>query len=145
MNQKLNTAGMTLLEIMIVIAILGILATIAYPSYIRYVERGDLVSAQADMMKINALLKTEQVKNPKVDLQNAVTISNELDKRVNEKYTVALKLKEAGCPTTYCLVSVPKDSNYTLAAWMDSLGNNYSCTTAAAANGFNTSGACEKR
>ncbi len=38
-------SGFTLLEIMIVVAVLGILASLAYPSYRDYVLRGQLVDA----------------------------------------------------------------------------------------------------
>jgi len=37
-NLKTNTAGFTLIEVLIVIAITGILASIAVPNYIKYKE-----------------------------------------------------------------------------------------------------------
>lgn len=44
--------GVTLIELMITVAIIGILASVAYPSYTSYVQRGYRAEAQAQMMDI---------------------------------------------------------------------------------------------
>ncbi len=45
-------SGFTLIEMMITVAVIGILAAIAYPAYTQYVERGHRAAAQTEMMVI---------------------------------------------------------------------------------------------
>lgn len=47
-----SSRGFTLIELMVVTAIVAILAAIAYPSYQQYVIRGKRSAAQAQMMDI---------------------------------------------------------------------------------------------
>jgi len=43
--------GFTLIEVMIVVAIIGILGSIAYPSYTEYVRKGHRASAKAALLQ----------------------------------------------------------------------------------------------
>lgn len=52
-----KTTGFTLIELMIAIAIIGILASIALPSYKHYVQKGSLRAAQADMVALSLAIE----------------------------------------------------------------------------------------
>ena len=72
--------GFTLLELMIVVAIVGILASIAYPSYMDHVRKGNRAKAQAFLMDVaqrqqNYLLVNRQYAATLADL--GVTVGTE--------------------------------------------------------------------
>jgi len=56
--------GFTLIEIMIVVAILGILASIALPAYTQYIREGRRVDGQASLSRIEVAQEKWRVSNP---------------------------------------------------------------------------------
>lgn len=143
---KSEQTGFTLIEMMIAVAIIGILSIIAIPSYRHYIEQGRLSQAHSELLNLNSSFKTALVKNPALDIATELpkfvanfTASGE----VAEKYAFSSEVTKDS--RSYRLSATPKaGSGYTLAVWMDSLGNAYKCKDAASASSFSTSGQCEK-
>ena len=52
-----KTAGFTLIEVMIVVAIVGILAAVAYPSYQEHVRKTKRADAQAALMELSQFME----------------------------------------------------------------------------------------
>lgn len=152
--KQTNTHGFTLLEMIIVVAIIGILASIALPAYLRYIERGYQTQAHAELVNINSKMKIWLVKNPganraavETELAQQATDGKIDDAKVTEKYDFSGKMEGGSTSASrrYKLLAVPDSSSgYKLSVWMDSSGNAYKCDTKADAEAFKTSGGCKK-
>jgi type IV pilus assembly protein PilE len=57
MRMRVNQSGMTLVELMIVIAIVAVLTTIAVPGYRHYVIRANRADAKAGLLSVAAQLE----------------------------------------------------------------------------------------
>ncbi|WP_416192323.1 type IV pilin protein [Neisseria sp. CCUG12390] len=151
-----NNQGFTLVELMIAVAIIGILATIALPSYQRYIERGYLSQAHTELINLNNQIKTKLVKKPSMDLDAELNKLNSdldnppsnpeysVDKAVADRYKFNAELENKDSGRRYRISATPTQDGYTLAMWIDSLGNAYKCTDKNSAKSFMTdSSKCE--
>ena len=151
--------GFTLIEMMVTVAIVAILVSIALPSYSRYIEKGDLVNARSKMVNIADIIKTELVKKPsylknKTEAALNTEIAGMIDGDLKAKYTFTPKCimqgtQGKGYPVGMRIYAEPKKSGYSYTAWVSSQGASYSCMDGtrdeniAAAKAFQTSAPCK--
>ncbi|MFZ2305732.1 MAG: type IV pilin protein [Rhodoferax sp.] len=74
-------SGFTLIEVMIVVAIVGILSAIALPSYRSYIERGDRASARAALLEAQQFMERFYATNNRFTTDVACTTSPALPAR----------------------------------------------------------------
>lgn len=106
-----GSKGFTLLELIVAIAIVGILASIALPTYRNYVVRGNRTDVQAQLMQLASNLeryKSQQLSYTGVTLAtvygSAATVYPAAGK---PKYNLTLTLVPAAAPTSWTLTATP--------------------------------------
>jgi len=63
MTSKNKAMGFTLIELMITVAIIGIISSIAVPSYMTYVKKSKRTEAQTELLRIAQLQESHYVQN----------------------------------------------------------------------------------
>lgn len=82
--------GFTLIELLIVVAIIGILAAIAYPSYQGYIERGHRADMMSEMHNIASTIESRKIAKGKYSSVATTDLVDDYPSTGTALYTVTL-------------------------------------------------------
>lgn len=105
-----RSKGFTLIELMIVVAIVGILAAVAYPSYLSYILRSNRAAAQSFMMDVSSreeiyLQNARAYKAVAANANFPADLSLGVPEKVSDNYGVVVTTGTA--PPSYVITATP--------------------------------------
>lgn len=99
-----RAGGFTLIELLMTLAIVGILASIAYPSYQSYVVRANRSGAQAFMLDV-ASREKEYLLDARQFQSNLTTLGATVPSEVSRFYTVTVAV--TATPAAFTVTATP--------------------------------------
>lgn len=106
-------AGFTLVELMITVAIIGILAAIVYPSYVDYMRRSHRAEAKTILMEAAQRLERSFTQNNSYTVADSFLSDSDLDQSPKEgdaMYDISLDVEDDGA--SFTLTADPVDDGF---------------------------------
>ena len=100
-----RSAGFTLIELMVVVAIVGILSAVAYPAYGNYLRKTHRAAAQVHMMEL-AQAQSQHMADSRTYAETLADLGVATPAAVSQKYTIAVSVAD-GPPSTFTITATP--------------------------------------
>lgn len=104
--KRLKHQGFTLIELMITVAVVAILASVAYPSYINYIVRANRSAAQSFMYAV-ANKQEQYILNARTYANDLTSLNIAVPAEVSPNYTVTVTANMAATPPSYTVTATP--------------------------------------
>ena len=109
---RYKNQGFTLIELMIVVAVIGILSAVAYPSYTEYVRRGHRADARTGLLQAQMWMERAAtatgVYPTNADTTKILPAALSWTGDANKRYTIGFKANTSTI-STYTLIATRKD------------------------------------
>ncbi|MGF1879024.1 type IV pilin protein [Photobacterium frigidiphilum] len=99
--------GVTLIELLIAVAIIGILTAIAYPSYESHIFKGHRSQAMADLMKIQLTLEEKYTQSGSYDFSIVAANTCAFCETDKKRYHISINSSGSGMDN-YKVVATPQ-------------------------------------
>lgn len=100
-----RATGFTLVELLIAVAIVGILGAIAYPAYTQHVVKGNRAAAEAYLLSL-AQAETDYFADARSYTTSTATLHLDPPAQVAAKYTIDIQTPP-GNPPSFTLTAIP--------------------------------------
>lgn len=103
---RTEVRGFTLIEVMITVAIIGILAAIAYPSYLDYIRRGKRATAQTALTDL-AARQQAYLLDRRGYAAALADVGFSVPKEIATDYAFSVAVDNAAAPPTFVATAKP--------------------------------------
>ncbi|WP_082926594.1 type IV pilin protein [Cupriavidus sp. D384] len=104
---RASSCGFTLVELMVTVAIIGIIAAFVFPSYTSYVVRGNRAAAESYMLELASLQERFMVDNRAYAANLGALNAPATPASVSANYQVTLTAIAAATPPAYTITATP--------------------------------------